>query len=88
MRLGRHTLRSMGASVTPTMHVGSKGITQMIVDELKRQLRNETLIKVKILRNCGMDRMEAANKLAELSGCGLLEVRGNTATYCKKALIL
>ncbi|HEX7628565.1 MAG TPA: YhbY family RNA-binding protein, partial [Candidatus Methanoperedens sp.] len=65
--------------------VGKSGI-DVVVEELNTQLQNQNLIHVKFLRSAFADtgKKELAEKLADLSNSELIEVRGNTAVFCRK----
>jgi RNA-binding protein len=72
-------------SIEPTLHVGKSGI-DVVVEELKTQLKNRNIVKVKILKSAFIEtgKKELAEKLANLSNSELIEVRGNTAVFCRK----
>lgn len=62
------------------VRIGKKGITDEVIDEIKRQLKNRGIIKVRILKAAitkeGKDRYEIAKLLAERVGAKLVGVRG------------
>jgi RNA-binding protein len=74
-------LRAKGQSLAPTAYVGKAGITPSVVEELKGQLRNNALVKVRFAASMeDRDAREAAAKeLARGCGAELVEVRGRTA---------
>lgn len=65
-----------------TLRVGKRGI-EAVEDELRDQLDNADLVKVKFLRSArgGTTTDELADELADRTGAELLETRGNTAVY-------
>jgi RNA-binding protein len=75
-----------GAELKPTIHVGKGGITEGIVDEIVRQIKEKHLVKVKLLPSSDVPREDAANELAERTQTGLVDVRGNTVLLCDKRL--
>lgn len=64
------------------VRVGKRGLTPSVIEEIKRRLKVKGIIKVKMLKSSlkvtGMDRFQLAEKIAELTGAKLLEVRGRT----------
>ena len=65
-----------------TIRVGKGGV-EAVTDELREQLRDRDLVKVKFLRAArgGTDTEELASALTEAAGVELIETRGHTATY-------
>ena len=55
-------------------------MTENVIREIKRRLKQEKIIKVRILKNCplltNLDRREVAKIVAEKVGAKLLGVRG------------
>jgi RNA-binding protein len=75
-----------GAELKPTIHVGKGGITEGIVDEIVRQIKEKHLVKVKLLPSSDVFKEDAAIELAERTQTGLVDVRGNTVLLCDKRL--
>ncbi len=67
------------------IHVGKSGIEPVIM-ELKKQLKSKKMVKVKFLKSAFIEvgRRELSEKLANLTGSELIEVRGNTAVFRRK----
>ncbi len=84
--MNRREQRKSVAFLEPVLHVGKSGI-ETVVEELKKQLENKKLAKVKFLRSAllGGKRHEMAEKLAHMTDSELIEVRGNTAVFRRKA---
>ncbi len=86
-RLDKKTIRDLrgrAQSLQATVHDGKEGMTMAIADELRRQLKKNGLVKVRILRSFEGDREEAAKLLAEASGSLLVEVRGRTVVVVRE----
>lgn len=83
--MNKQERKAEATSIEPTLHVGKSGI-EVVVEELKTQLKNRNVVKVKILKSAfiGTGKKELAEKLANLSNSELIEVRGNTAVFCRK----
>lgn len=61
-----------------TIRIGKNGLSSGILEEIKRQLNQRKIIKVKIGIKIDEDRREFARKVAELTNSELVEVRGFT----------
>ncbi|WP_227373648.1 YhbY family RNA-binding protein [Haladaptatus halobius] len=75
-------LRKEAHDLDVTVWVGKSGLSA-VTDELKNQLQNEKLVKVKFLRAArgGTSTDELADELADEANAELIETRGNTAVY-------
>jgi len=64
----------------PTVIIGKQGVSESVIFEVKEQLKNQKVIKVKILKSAReeMDRKEIAENVANSTGAKLVELRGNT----------
>jgi len=67
---------------SPDVIIGKNGITEGVIEEIKRRLKAKGVIKVKMLKTAlegrGIDRREAAKLVAQLAGAKLMGVRGRT----------
>lgn len=83
--MNKQEKRAEATSIETTLHVGKSGI-EVVVEELKTQLKNRNLVKVKILKSAISEtgKKELAEKLASLSNSELIDIRGNTAVFCRK----
>ncbi len=81
----RKELSSRLSRKKPSVLVGKAGI-EKTVEEVKRQLKSEGLVKIKLLKSAadGSDKEALAQKLAELTKAELIEVRGSTFGLWKK----
>jgi RNA-binding protein len=86
MSIKKKELIRRGVELKPTIHVGKGGITEGIVDEIVRQVREKHLVKVRLLPSSDKPREDAATELAERTQTGLVDVRGNTILLCDKRL--
>lgn len=75
-------LRKEAHDLDVTVWVGKSGL-DAVVDELKDQLGDRKLVKVKFLRAArgGTTSDELAAELAERVNAELVQARGNTAVY-------
>lgn len=83
--MNRQEHRKSATAIEPALQIGKSGI-EAVVDELRTQLKNKKLIKVKFLKTAlhDEDKYEMAEKLANMTGSELIEVRGNTAVFRRK----
>ncbi len=74
------------ASLKPVIQIGKEGITDGVIEELKRQLKEKKLVKIKFLRSAleEKDREQLAEELQDKTGAELIEIRGNTAVFYKR----
>lgn len=71
-------LRGRAQSVQATVHIGKEGMTERVVEEIARQLKNSKLVKIKLHTSWDVDRKDAARMLADATRSVLIEVRGFT----------
>lgn len=76
----REDLRKEAHDLDVTVWVGKAGL-ESVTDELRTQLEDRKLVKVKFLRSAraGTDTDELAEELADTVEAELIETRGNTA---------
>ncbi|AOL16946.1 RNA-binding protein [Sulfolobus sp. A20] len=70
-------------SKTADVRIGKNGLSENILNEIKRRLEYHKVVKVKIGYNIEEDRREFAKKVASLVGAKLIEVRGYTFILAK-----
>jgi RNA-binding protein len=68
------------AELKPTVWIGKKGCTQVVCEEIQRQIKTKKLLKVRFLRSAEMD----PEALAAQTGTLLGQVRGRTVILQKK----
>ncbi|MDI6888397.1 MAG: YhbY family RNA-binding protein [Methanocellales archaeon] len=79
-----YRLRADATSISPTVQVGKNGITRMVIEELRRQLKKMHLVKVKFSKSAiRSERVRFAQQLARSTDAELIETRGMTAVYFK-----
>ena len=73
-------IRSDLTKLDPMVFVGKSGITEEIINEVKRHLRSVKLIKVKVQKSAlpGKTKTEIAQELAEKTGSQVIEIKGFT----------
>jgi RNA-binding protein len=68
------------------LQVGKGGISEGLIEEARRLLKEHKIVKIRILRSAleGATKIELANLFCERTGAGLAGIRGNTAVIFKK----
>lgn len=79
-------LRGQAARMEATTHVGKNGVTPSLIEEINRQLKDNKLVKIKLLKSAVelKPREEMARELAEKTKAELIEVKGNTIVLFKR----
>jgi len=69
------------------VHIGKRGITDEVITEIKRRLKKQKVLKVRILPSCikvlELDRREIAQLVAKRCNAHLAGVRGYTFVIYK-----
>ena len=75
-----YRLKKEASGLKPILNIGKNGITDPVIEEVKKQVKAYRLVKIKMLKTMpdGEDIRDAAQKLAESTGTTLIEIRGNT----------
>lgn len=78
--------RSKAKNIYPSMRIGKSGITDSLVKELRLQIKNKKLVKVKFLKSFieNKDKKHIARELAERTGSELVQQIGNVVVLAKK----
>ncbi len=81
-----YNLKRDAANLTPLLNIGKNGVTDSLVEEVLRQLKQNKLVKVKILKSAleDMDRKAIAGELAKRTGSQLIDIRGSSAVLYRK----
>ncbi|MBD3304409.1 RNA-binding protein [Candidatus Woesearchaeota archaeon] len=81
--------RAKARNLQPSMQIGKSGITEGLISELKTQLKNKKLIKVKFMKSFieGKDRKHVAADLARKTDSVIVLQIGNTVALAKKRKI-
>lgn len=80
----RQEKRKKAQSLRPLVHVGKNGITDDVVSELGRHLKQQKLVKVRLLPAAtegGAVEDSQAEALAAATHSELVEQRGHTAVF-------
>ncbi|ABE52330.1 YhbY family RNA-binding protein [Methanococcoides burtonii] len=75
-----YKLRSEATNIKPIINVGKGGITDQLIMELKKHIKERHLVKVKVLKSASYeDGIDAiAENLAEATRTTVIDVRGSS----------
>lgn len=80
----RAKLRGMANNSDPIVYIGKNGITNELIDSLRRALVARELVKCEILDNVPVNSKEAAANVSEILGCDIVQVIGKRFIVYKK----
>jgi RNA-binding protein len=72
----RRFLRALGHELEPVVHVGKTGVSRGVRLELEQALLAHELIKVRLLRECPVDRATAGEVLSSNTGSAHIQTLG------------
>ncbi|MCM1987136.1 MULTISPECIES: YhbY family RNA-binding protein [Methanococcoides] len=75
-----YKLRSEATHIKPIVNVGKSGVTDQLIVELKKHIKERHLVKVKVLKSASYeDGIDAiAEALVEATKATLIDVRGTS----------
>jgi len=69
---------------TITVNIGKSGINESVVDEIKRQLKDREVVKIRFSKGISPQKQNYINQITEKSNSKLIDFRGNVAILFKK----
>lgn len=78
-------LRSLAHHLNPIFQVGKGGVNDNLIKQVDETLEVRELIKVSILNNCGEDKNEVAEAIAQGSGAEVVQIIGSTIVLYKES---
>lgn len=80
-----YQLKSDASKLNPIINIGKFGITESVIEELKKHIKENRLVKVKVLKSAEgeKDLKTIAEELAQSTQSTLIEVRGRTVVLYK-----
>ncbi|NYT19563.1 MAG: YhbY family RNA-binding protein [Methanosarcinales archaeon] len=77
-----YKLRSEATHIKPILNVGKGGVSDQLILELKKTLKDKHLVKVKVLKSASYEEEDGidsiAEKLAEATRATVIDVRGHS----------
>lgn len=80
----RAKLRSIASQTQTIFQIGKGGVTQEVITQVTDALKARELIKLKVLENAPVFAREAAQELAEKTGCEVVTVIGTKIVLYKR----
>ena len=77
-------VKRVGHGLRPTVHVGKEGVTDTLIEEITKQVKNRKVVKVRLLPSVEEDRKLVAEDLAKRSNSVMIEVVGHTVLLCDR----
>lgn len=67
-----------------TINIGKAGVNDNVIEEIKRQLKNNEIVKLKFAKNIAKDKDEYIADIVSKTRAKLIDVRGHVAVIYKK----
>ena len=67
-----------------TINIGKSGLNENVIDEIKRQLKDREVVKIRFSRAVSLDKKNYINSILENTNSKLVDFRGNVAVLFKK----
>ena len=74
----RRHLRAIAHSLKPILNLGKQGLSRQVKKEIKSQLMDHELIKLKVLDACPLTKKECAEKLSLENEIEVVQIIGKT----------
>ena len=69
---------------TITINIGKSGINEKVIDEIKRQLKDREVVKIRFSKGISPQKQNYISEIMEKSNSKLVDFRGNVAVLFKK----
>lgn len=77
-----YKLRSEATHIKPILNVGKGGVSDQLITELKKAIKDRHLVKVKVLKSASYEEEDGidgiAEKLADATRSTIIDVRGHS----------
>ncbi len=67
-----------------TINIGKAGVNDNVIEEIKRQLKANEIVKLKFAKNIARDKDKYIDEILEKTRAKLVDVRGHVAVIYKK----
>jgi RNA-binding protein len=67
-----------------TIYIGKAGINDNVIEEIKRQLKDQEVVKLKFAKNISSEKEIYITQIVEKTNSKLIDMRGNVAVIFKK----
>jgi len=69
---------------TMTLQIGKAGVNEKVIKEIKRQLKDKELIRLKFAKSISSEKETYINEIIRKTNAKLIDLRGNVAIIFKK----
>lgn len=66
------------------INIGKNGVNENVIEEIKRQLKNEEIVKIRFTRSVSFNKDEFLEDIVDKTRSKLVDVRGNVAVLYKR----
>jgi RNA-binding protein len=67
-----------------TINIGKSGVNENVIEEIKRQLKANEIVKLKFAKNIARDKDKYIDDIVTQTRAQLIDVRGHVAVIYKK----
>jgi RNA-binding protein len=67
-----------------TINIGKSGVNENVIEEIKRQLKANEIVKLKFAKNIARDKDDYIDQIITETKAKLVDVRGHVAVIYKK----
>jgi len=67
-----------------TIQIGKAGVNEKVIKEIKRQLKDKELIRLKFAKSISSEKETYINEIIRKTNAKLIDLRGNVAIIFKK----
>ena len=81
-----HDIKQKAKLLKPTIQIGKNGITDSLIEEIKKQIKKSRLVKIKLLRGFveANDRKKISKEIVEKTDSVLIDQVGHVIVLRKK----
>ncbi len=81
----RKYLEKQAHELQPTGHVGRSGVSETVLKAIKQNIEKNELIKIRVMRESGVDKKKAASEIAEYVGGQVVRIIGHMIILFRQA---
>jgi len=67
-----------------TITIGKSGVKESVIDEIKRQLKDREVVKIRFSKAMSLDKKSYIDNIIKKTNSKLIDFRGNVAVLFKK----
>ena len=67
-----------------TINIGKNGVNENVIEEIKRQLKANEIVRIKFAKNIARDKDKYIDEIITQTKAKLIDVRGHVAVIYKK----